>query len=86
MTEDFVSNQVSKYTVCLKLCMTGRVSPKCLCLCSTNGKTKCKRTIDSYDCVCGDGYVASDNGQFCLKIKQCLASHHMHLKLCMLQN
>ena len=42
--------------------------------CSTDGKTKCKRTIDGYECVCGDGYVPSDNGRTCLKINQCSAS------------
>lgn len=41
--------------------------------CSTDGKTKCKRTLEGYECVCGDGYVPSDNGR-CLKLNQCLAS------------
>lgn len=42
-------------------------------LCSKDGKTKCKRTIQGYDCVCGDGYVSSDNGK-CVKLNQCTAS------------
>lgn len=44
--------------------------------CSTDGHTKCKRSIsdDGYECTCGDGYVPSDNGKQCLKINQCSAS------------
>ena len=39
----------------------------------TDGKTKCKRTIQGYECKCGDGYVPSDNGK-CVKLNQCTAS------------
>ena len=39
----------------------------------SDGKTKCKRTIQGYTCVCGDGYVSSDNGK-CVKLNQCTAS------------
>lgn len=39
----------------------------------TDGKTKCHRTIEGYECVCGDGYVPSDNGK-CVKLNQCTAS------------
>jgi len=35
---------------------------------------KVHRSIDGYECVCGDGYVPSDNGRTCLKINQCSAS------------
>ncbi|KAL3159117.1 hypothetical protein ABBQ32_011113 [Trebouxia sp. C0010 RCD-2024] len=43
------------------------------CKSRTDGKTRCKRTISGYDCVCGEGYVSSDNGK-CVKLNQCTAS------------
>lgn len=62
-------------SVCMQedTCREGS-QPDTDCQSNTDGKTKCKRTIDGYECVCGDGYVPSDNGRTCLKINQCSAS------------